>query len=192
MYKYCRIRKLGDTRKKKNCTFVNKYAWNGICKQDTFQEVSFQLKNWKVYFFFHLCVRRMYGMFSNFLVNLLIGANLCVSKHNNLVNSASAKKVILFIAFSLTFWKMKEPLSKSSHQGIFVEVRLPYFPGLHFHSNIALPKNLKLYSSSLVILISSHLSSSQFSACSNGFPDQSRRLLFFVHSPVGLRCFLEL
>ena len=42
---------------KKNGTFVNKYAWNGICKQDTFQEVSFQLKNWKVYFFFHLCVR---------------------------------------------------------------------------------------------------------------------------------------
>ena len=154
-------------KEKKNGTFVNKYAWNGICKQDTFQEVSFQLKNWKVYFFFHLCVREciMYGMFSNYLVNLLIGANLCVSKHNVLVNSASAKKVILFIVSSLTFWKMKEPLFKSLHHGIFVEVGLPYSPGLHFHSNIALPKNLELYSSSLVILISSHLSSSQFSAC---------------------------
>ena len=128
------------------------------------KKFHFNLKIEKSTFSF-ICVWEMYGMFSNYLVNLLIGANLCVSKHNVLVNSASAKKVILFIVSSLTFWKMKEPLFKSLHHGIFVEVGLPYFPGLHFHSNIALPKNLELYSSSLVILISSHLSSSQFSAC---------------------------
>lgn len=112
-----------------------------------------------------------------------------------LSQNARCQKSLIIHCFVIHLKKIERAclFERPSFRGIFVEVGLPYFQGLHFHSNIALSKNLKLYSLSLVILISSHLSSSQSSAYRfDGFPDQSRNLFFFFYHPVELRCVLEL
>ena len=105
-----------------NGTFVNKYAWDSICKYSTFQLVSFLL--------FLLFLSQNAWFFFLRLICCFV------------INFSKNERACLF---------------KSLHYGIFVEVGLPFFQGLHFHSNIALSKNLELYFSSLVILISSHL-----------------------------------
>ena len=64
-----------------------------------------------IFFFFHLCVRECMVCFPFFWF-LLIGENVCVSKHNDLVNSVLSKKSFYSLFSHSLFEKWKSPCSK--------------------------------------------------------------------------------
>ena len=104
------------------------------------------------FYFFYFSFPKMYVFFF-FKVNLLVGANACVSREKwvyewrlKTCQKRVVKKVILFIALSFTFWKMRQPVySKVCTMESSWKWDFPTFQCLHFPSNIALSKNLELY-----------------------------------------------
>ena len=109
-----------------NGTFVNKYAWDGICKYSTFQQVSFLLfllfLSQNVWFLFRLIcwLERMH---------VWVKANEFPSEDRRLSQLRVVKKAWIIRCFVIHFLKNERAcLFESLHHGIFVEVGVWVFP----------------------------------------------------------------